>query len=439
MRQKSLERARVGSWLGVSERVNATDYYQWCMSDLCPVDFDIWKAVPSIGKPHELNRMTLPPDIAKVWDQSGCSLNAGRIGETDYIDLRTGKKMTRAIKAEIVQNAKDDMLEDLQKKLDAEKTGSSELLADQLARHNALHNQSSVWHKKRWQKYALQAAAYAPEVYFDHCDEEDVYKQLELALIFPLPAYRSRAETLRTHPSGQFTSFTSLKDVLFNIIMQGVAQADLKSLHAALMAQLWLIPELRQIIEEGSLWDYLADELGLPRGFYKPELKEAIYSLMYSMNKSSVAAQLTRETRIDKLGIRFNELPAIKAVYKAREKAVKQAIKTGLTGLYGERYRVPNDAKDKRKEACRAIALQMQAYETYLMAPIFHEASDPSPSIRVVISKHDGVCLINASKTSDPIPEREKRRLSELVDKRARQLGIKTQLEWIVIKPPEDA
>src|SRR5690606_9854778 len=112
----------------------------------------------------------------------------------------------------------------------------------------------------------------------------------------PHPFYQLSKEGRTDRLFGYGASPLALPRVLRDALFQDYVAVDLSACHLRTAATLWGARETETALATlgFSIWEELAEHLGVDTAAAKPALKRSLYSLVYGMLRPAVSAQLTR-------------------------------------------------------------------------------------------------------------------------------------------------
>lgn len=353
----------------------------------------------------------LDPEVFTWVDEM---VDALATGEPDVVDLETGLAQTRAAQAK----ADRDDLARVEQSLTPDVAPATR---DVVEYQNGL--------PKRGFSEVVQAHKEAAARAVDDLTNPESVRQVRSALatvlLHPKPIVRPVQNSARAF--NVRLSLLSLKGSIRRIFTQEWVDYDLKSAQLAIVAREWDIPELRAFLESGqSVWTHLTTELGVPAAS-KPAVKEAVYSLVFGASKGTISTRLASELGTnDDRG--FFDIKLVNLVYKAREERAEALLqaKEGTT-IYGRRIKIAWAPWPERMDVARSIlAQQAQALELHLIHPIY-ELAKTTNQFHVMLYQFDGVTIRYRDKRT---AKSRHARITNAVDRRARELGIPTNLEW---------
>lgn len=256
-----------------------------------------------------------------------------------------------------------------------------------------------------------------------------------LRLLGVVPTYKTTAKTPRMYTTG--TSAAGLPSAVREILFgggRGTFHADLVAAQLAVLAHIWTMPLTTQILVSGQpVWEALLEVSGLGLDD-KAALKTFIYSTAFGKAPHSLkweGIQKFGKARTERLW----NTPVIQELLDAREKRVVALQEEGgFTDVFGQYHDLQELAQKPRwngkptgteKALKTLMAYEAQAYEFRLMQPILELVQNNS-EYRILFWLHDGVYLNNTQPERNPV---FLRRLSDMVDARATELGIHTRLD----------
>ena len=361
------------------------------------------------GLARTVERAQLHPNVSRLQEDLFNTLGNGHI---EKVSLDTGRRITRQVRADqrrhllehiaalprgVGQNIVD-YHNDLN--VTAFTAKVRENMADAMAYVRAMPAATETERRRRDQAMA----------HLIHIDQE------------PKPYLRSVERSDRLY--WVLPSLQSVQSEVRRILTRGWYEYDLKSAHAAILAKLWGVSELTEVLTQGSLWQHLADELEVDLPSAKDGIKEGFYALAFGAGNPMVKKSIEAETGDADLAERFLAAPLIKTLLKHRQRRVDEIKRDGgLVTHFGNRIEVATN-----KEARSALARETQAVELALIRPIYRLAPrfPATKTFTVMIYSFDGVTITYHRK--DRIARLEQQ-IKEAVKKKADELGILTELE----------
>ncbi|MBD2200169.1 MULTISPECIES: hypothetical protein [Calothrix] len=233
-----------------------------------------------------------------------------------------------------------------------------------------------------------------------------------------------------------------MKDVR-KILTKGWWEMDLNNSQLSIVAVLWDIPEVQDFLAaKGKIWNELFKHFGMDaedlkvnnrkwyEGAKREVFKESLYGLIYGMSISNLVKRMNAS--LQRYGIKgdakhFLSHPIIKALHEARNKKMKEMLASGsVKTIFGKEIKVPEGkAKEKLRAIRSMLAQEAQAVEMYLLLPVIELASKTDDFL-ITVWQHDG---FSVSFKREARRERNIRKIQQLVQERADQLGIITYLE----------
>jgi hypothetical protein len=258
------------------------------------------------------------------------------------------------------------------------------------------------------------------------------YRQREFRILKyidsqPKPFYSASANrnSVRLFSS---ESIPNLERHVRKAFTKGWLDGDLKCSQLAICAWMWNVKPMMDFLKTGrSFWNHLYEYLEIPSdktSEVKPILKEATYGLCYGMPEKNIRSYLTKE--FNRLGIQeksseFVTEPLLHAMLEAREAAIGRITQQGGDKTcYGKELIINKDLK------ARDILAQMaQAWELKLIYPAFELAAAHPKDFKIMIYLFDGFSV-----HFHRYPDKWMKRIKDVVDRQAKELGVPTYLEW---------
>jgi len=201
-------------------------------------------------------------------------------------------------------------------------------------------------------------------------------------------------------------------------------ELDLQNAHLAIVAKLWDIPELQELLSQGkSIWEVLMPDLGLSLtdAEAKSNLKTLLYSAVYGMSQR----QLTLCSEQYFGSNDFLKHPIIAQLMegkarKLKDLATQEEVKTPMGITHKPHSFTSNGMYNSNHLSI--ISEEISEYEALLLEPIFDLAME-TKQFAITLYQYDGVSI-------EPADSRRKnsliKKIKKAVDERAKQLNIKT-------------
>lgn len=210
------------------------------------------------------------------------------------------------------------------------------------------------------------------------------------------------------------------------LLMPGCCEIDLQNCQLAVFAGRLGMPELLTILESGiSIWPELLEGLAVCEDQQvqtKPEVKQALYSIMYGM--AATYAQFSLQERLSKLDIhpekRLIDLPLLKIIIEGME-LVKAVIRKdgGMISAYG--WRDYHEGENINS----FYAGINQSFEQAIMGAVYQEVvaltKGENADAKIILHQHDGCTLLFGPKANK---EAIFQRLQRAAMKKAREFDI---------------
>jgi hypothetical protein len=183
-----------------------------------------------------------------------------------------------------------------------------------------------------------------------------------------LPYWFRRSERVFCRGGGVQTLPRELKKILFSHCYE----VDLISSQLSIITSVLDVPEVRAVLTSGvSVWDYLYGQLNTTADI-KPQLKQAIYALVFGGRKHNAVRDLPEDIKKD-----FLSIPFIAELIVERDKYLKALKDQGMSG----------------KDARSALANKIQGIEREIIEVLYHlqekHATGQHP-FQILIHSHDG-------------------------------------------------
>ncbi len=251
----------------------------------------------------------------------------------------------------------------------------------------------------------------------------------------PVPVYAPSPADRTVRLFGLDGGLTSISRKVRAVLCQDWHHADLKNAQLAIIATLWGVSEVTEILESvDSIWPELANHLGVDRDDDRfEEVKAGIKELLYSTIFGMTEGNLYRKAIAELSGLvekpkRIFEHRLFKVLLEARTEHAAKLQEAGYaTTCFGKRIKTKTNA-DVRS----AMAQQAQAVELSLIYPVYELVKENTREFQVMLHLHDGVYIRFSRR-----PELWQQRISQVVKAKADELGIHTELEWELPKAAE--
>ncbi|WP_414530805.1 hypothetical protein [Nodularia chucula] len=262
------------------------------------------------------------------------------------------------------------------------------------------------------------------------------------------PFYKGskQGNTVRIFPFNY--SIPMLRKDLRKLITKGWYEFDLSSSQLAIVGKTWEIPEVQEFLQsKGKIWLDIINHYGIDAAELKATdevkyeaikkvLKDSLYSLIFGMGKQNLIDSLDEGLLpygIKNAGKRFLSQPIMKALFTAREARLEYLNNCdSVETIFGKVLTIKGGKKangkpnSDRHECLRAImAQQAQAVELYMLLPVVDLAKTTKDFV-ITIWQHDG---FSVNFTDSSKKERWITKINEVVNQKAAELGVVTQLE----------
>ena len=226
----------------------------------------------------------------------------------------------------------------------------------------------------------------------------------------------------------------------------GWSDADLQSAQLAIVSAPppagWDVAEVRHFLHSGnSIWDYLAEGLGVEVSTWKPFLKKRLYGVCYGEGDGGRRRAFAEEAPYGiRAGARkFAAIPLVAAIISARHEAIQKVKREiGAIDAFGswlplERRGISDrGVYGEQTNVLSILALVAQSWELKLLEPVIDLARseggrDSVHGFSIMLWQHDGFC-VRASSVKDA--RRWANRLTAAVDERCKEFGVPTKLVW---------
>ncbi len=261
--------------------------------------------------------------------------------------------------------------------------------------------------------------------------QHQAWGQLLFILGCPKPMIHTVEKTARLY--GSYPSLLSIRKDVRRQLTRGWYEYDLKSAQLAIVAKKWGVTDLQVLLEtQGSAWAYLADELGVDLQTIKPDLKTAIYALVFGAEKHNVKRALLSSGQPDSLYEKFEAIPIIQDLFDAREEEIEKIMQELCSSNLAERFGIESRylGDNTRKSAKQVLARRAQQTELRLLAPVYQLAEPNKKVFKVTLYQFDGFTVSYKTKS---ITKWESK-IKQVVKDTAAQMDIHTELEGGLIE-----
>lgn len=385
-------------------------------SDVAPLDIKGHRYKEGTARSVKL---ILPPHVEAALNQEHERISES--DESDMVCFRTGESASRRKKKEWLQEYEDHQIEMAELPTDhpAYELGQFLITQPQKTFNDVVsRNLPDV----------KQAASTMPT----QTEAQRSSRKWNLKVLYGLKDYhRQRYVKVDGSPRifAQGPSVNHLSRELRRMCFRGEIELDLKACQLAIVARLWGIPALQDLLESGkSIWQYFADIVRLPVEQCKSILKTTIYSIVFGMNPYHARRNLARGTKRDAgignhLALKFFIHETIKALLEARTNQLNQiGARGGAEDAYGTWRNTENKSAHERRSI---LAATVQSYEMQLMLSIL-PVLQKAKQAYLMSWLHDGVTL----RLTDPTHRQYQiRQMQQAVSRTAAALRIATELE----------
>jgi len=220
----------------------------------------------------------------------------------------------------------------------------------------------------------------------------------------------------------------SVHSYLRDILTEHWIELDLQNAHLAIVAKLWEIPYLQEILSTGkSIWEIIMPTLGMNPldKESKSNLKTLLYSAVYGMSQNQIVLHAER-TLGEKKEV-FLSHPIITEILKAKSRVLKTlASKEEHITSLGVKHNPYSFMKNGiyNSNHLSIISEEISEYEALLLEPIFDLAIETKQFV-ITLYQYDGVSI-------EPRDNRRRdsilKKIKKAVDERAKELDIHTTI-----------
>lgn len=233
-------------------------------------------------------------------------------------------------------------------------------------------------------------------------------------------AYGTVRRTDRIYAVG--ASLLQLSKEVRAAVFTGCTCLDVKNCQLAIVAWLWDIPELRELLKTvEDVWEYFAEQIGVDPAEYRCEIKRMVYCIIFGGG----IKRLRRESQFADV---FVGLPEIQQLIEHRNMA-KAGIQEagGMTDAFGRQWRLSDTGKSHPEEQARSLlARQVQSYEMAIMLAGF-EVILNDPDMLMMAWLHDGI-YVYATHNNKNV-EYKINRVCEAIEKKAKEIGFAVKVK----------
>lgn len=255
----------------------------------------------------------------------------------------------------------------------------------------------------------------------------------------PVPAWRPCENSARVRPVGT-TAAQLPRELRAELFRDYLVEFDLASAQLAVVARLWNVPKIQQLLEGGgSFWGVVLGDLGLPASA-KESIKPATYAVCYGAGCKKILeilvgglTKLLGAERAEEAARGFLRHPLVRCLLRAR-KVQLEKIKAEGGGVDCEGMTLRVTRKRRPHDVLAALA---QSVEQALTWPAYLLAQQHPADLAIVFDLGDGFAVRFFRDA-----ERWGKKLVEVVGKRAAELGVPTHLEPKLVakaQPPAEA
>jgi len=216
----------------------------------------------------------------------------------------------------------------------------------------------------------------------------------------------------------------SIRSELRHILMRSpnVFEVDLQSSQLGILAALWSVPELTELLKGGmSIWEHLAQFLDAP----KDALKRSLYGVCYGAGKAGLIEELEGQVPDPESFVEaFLAVPTVKLLWDARDRRLKE-ITDGKAG--GEYLRDPLTGRAFYRAPHQELALEAQAVELAIISAVYHVQAEFPDEVTILLYQYDGLTIRFRRQAA---VERLKRKIDASVEAEALRWGTETSLIW---------
>lgn len=252
---------------------------------------------------------------------------------------------------------------------------------------------------------------------------------LDLIAEQPQPIYKP---TLRGYTVRLFQLNSGLQGInsyLRGILTQDWIELDMQHAHLSIVATLWDIPELLQLLQTGAnMWDLIIEDLNFPGSYVvvKSKLKSIMYSTLYGMSIANLKREVAAAFGEDKVDAFFNQA-IISIILKARKDRTDLLTKKKYYTTHLGKEVKPYAYRDEdgfKSNLNSVISYEISEYEMLLLEPIF-DLSIETQQFFITLYQYDGITIdVRDKSRKDSILKK----IHSVFDKRAKELGIYTKL-----------
>lgn len=293
----------------------------------------------------------------------------------------------------------------------------------------------------RFTHFFDQAQEVADSIEADSRRHSNLRTLFALAQIGLDPTYKSAERTPRIYTQGISTSQLSA-NVRATLLGESW-HLDLTAAQLAILAKLWGLSNWNQLLDatlqrgqvatQVDVWGPLLAAVGLENPQHKKAFKRLVYATAYGMSTRNLQAQAEEDFKEKATALFRTTL--MEELMDGRAERQRQLQREGaLVDVFGKTVtldervvslRERSAAKGSDAAVRSLMAHEAQAYELYLMQPVF-DLLRASKRFQVALWLHDG-CYVTTTRHPEAV---QIRKLAGRVNARAAQAGMATFLSY---------
>lgn len=216
------------------------------------------------------------------------------------------------------------------------------------------------------------------------------------------------------------TALTTVRSDVRRVLTQGWYEYDLRAAGLSIAASEWNVPELREFLESlkgKSVWEQLADDLGLDVTKVKDGLKRGLYALLYGGGEETVGASMKKGGCDEESVKKFLEHEIVKKIKEGR---------------YWVLHMLERNTIEDEKDLLTALASDIQRKELSLISPVY-ELLKGNNDVTVMLYQFDGLTI---RYKNHQVARHWEPQIKAAVKTKADELGIYTEFVGGQIEAP---
>jgi len=393
-------------------KYNGRDFLNRFSRDVFPV-----KASPYNFEEGRARRVELIGIRQDIWDLVTADLN-GKWTQANRVYFATGQAFTKKVQREMTE---DDRIHALEQMAEAGCKEARDLLKQ--LNLQPPHRFTKVI-DRHWDAAMVEVGKIENEVV--------AIQQMRILRFIrssPIPFYKPVGKSVRIFPL--VTSIVSLKREVREILTQDWTGFDLRSAQLAIIGHDWDIPSLQAVLKAGSFWNLMFEYFDQEKDEnLKGIIKKGLYTFVFGAEEKTMIAAMVEEGGTEEMARHFLQHPLIQDMWAVRERRLAEIRKeSGAKDCFDRWITIPlkwNKKTNRNLPNPRSVLAQLaQARELQLLYPVVELAST-TDEFTIMLWLHDGFSVDFKDKSKK---RRWIERITKVVNDRATELGIHTQLE----------